>query len=80
MSITIEQDLKEVLGEISHKLDNLQKDVSELKIGQARLEEKVDGLSKRMENQEFVSRGILVGLIIAMLGGLAKLFGIVGNP
>jgi hypothetical protein len=40
MSITIEQDLKDILGEISHKLDDLQKDVTDLKVGQARLEEK----------------------------------------
>jgi chromosome segregation ATPase len=44
------------------------------------LDEKVDGLSKRLETTEFVNRGILIGLIVAILGGLAKLFGLVGNP
>jgi transposase len=38
-------------------------------------EEKVEGLSKRIDNQEFVSRGVLIGLIIAIAGGAAKLFG-----
>jgi hypothetical protein len=38
MSVTIEQDLKEILGSISQKLDNLQKDVMDIKIVQARLE------------------------------------------
>jgi peptidoglycan hydrolase CwlO-like protein len=44
------------------------------------LDEKVDGLSKRLDSTEFVNRGILIGLIVAILGGLAKLFGLVGNP
>ncbi|MGK7875570.1 MAG: hypothetical protein AB4426_20405 [Xenococcaceae cyanobacterium] len=95
MSITIEQDLKEVLAKIDQKLDNLtgdiaeirQKDLVELKVGQAEikgdikaLEEKVKGVDERLKNQKFLSKGILVGLIVAILGGLAKLFGLVGNP
>lgn len=88
MSVTIESDLKDILNKIDAKLDILsrdvaeirQKDLVELKVGQARLEEKVDGLSKRMDNQEFISRGVLIGLIVAILGGFAKLFGIVGAP
>jgi chromosome segregation ATPase len=65
---------------VNHKLDDLQKDVNNLKVGQARLEEKVNGLGKRLENQEFISRGVLIALIVAILGGFAKLFGFVGNP
>lgn len=93
MSVTIETDLKEVLAKIDQKLDkldakfdkvdarfdSLSKDITDLKVGQARLEEKVDGLSKRMDNQEFISRGVLIGLIVAILGGFAKLFGLVGS-
>jgi hypothetical protein len=79
MSVTIEQDLKDVLGEINQKLDHLQGDITDLKVGQARLEEKVDGLAKRIDNQEFISRGVLIGLLVAVLGGLAKVFGFVGN-
>jgi predicted nuclease with TOPRIM domain len=88
MSVTIESDLKEILTKIDQKLDTLSRDVTDLKVGQARLEEKVDGLekrleskldglSKRMDNQEFLSRGVLIGLILAILGGFAKLFGFV---
>ncbi len=88
MSVTIESDLKEILTKIDTKLDTLSRDVTDLKVGQARLEEKVDGLekrleskldglSKRMDNQEFISRGVLIGLIVAILGGFAKLFGFV---
>lgn len=86
MSVTIEQDLKEILGKIDQKLDGLQKDIVELKIGQTEikgeiktLSERINGIDERVKNQDFISRGILVGLILAILGGLAKLFGFVGN-
>ncbi|MCP2730461.1 hypothetical protein [Limnofasciculus baicalensis] len=44
------------------------------------LGEKVDGLAKGIDNQEFVSRGVLIGLIVAIAGGAAKLFGFFPNP
>jgi hypothetical protein len=40
----------------------------------------VKGIDERVKNQEFVNRGVLVGLIVVILGGVAKVFGIVGNP
>jgi chromosome segregation ATPase len=98
MSITIESDLKEIFAKFDQKLDKLElkidnvaKDVNELKVSVVEtkaelkgdikaLDEKVNGLSKRLDTTEFVNRGILIGLIVAILGGFAKLFGIVGNP
>jgi hypothetical protein len=127
MSVTIESDLKEILvkfdqklDRLEQKIDNVAKDVNELKVSVAKTEaelrgdikvlnesvarteaglkgdikaldeklsgeiktlgEKTDGLSKRLDSTEFVNRGILIGLIVAILGGLAKLFGLVGNP
>ncbi|AGF53478.1 unknown protein (plasmid) [Synechocystis sp. PCC 6803] len=44
------------------------------------LDEKVTGIGKRLENQEFTSRGILTALIIALIAGAAKFFGIFPNP
>lgn len=40
------------------------------------LGEKVNGLGKRLDNQEFINRGVLVSVIIALIGGAAKLFDI----
>lgn len=37
MTVKIEVELKEVLGKIDTKLDSIQKDITELKIGQAEL-------------------------------------------
>jgi predicted nuclease with TOPRIM domain len=120
VSIQIESDLKEILTRIDTKLDRLSEDVTELKIGQTRLEgkveaideklsgqikavdeklsgqiktvdeklsgqiksldTKVDQLDKRVGNQEFTNRGVLVGLIIVILGGAAKFFGMIDKP
>ena len=77
---TVTYDLTDVLKRIENKLDTMQKDLTDLKVGQARLEEKVDGLGKRLDYQEFINRGVLIGLIVALLGGLAKMFGWIGNP
>lgn len=62
------------------KFDKLDERLTTIEVGQGRLEEKVDGLAKRIDNQEFINRGVLVGLIIALLGGLAKMFGFIGSP
>lgn len=87
MSVTIEQDLKEILAKLDQKLDGLQKDVVDLKVGQTEIKgeiktlgERINGLDERVKRQDFINRGFLVGLILAILGGLAKLFGFVGNP
>jgi hypothetical protein len=44
------------------------------------LDEKITGLGKRLEFQEFINRSILGGLIIIVLGGVAKYLGIMPNP
>ncbi|MGK7872185.1 MAG: hypothetical protein AB4426_02360 [Xenococcaceae cyanobacterium] len=80
MSVTIEVDLKEVLDQINQKLDKIDEKVDNLSIDMATVKTKLEGLEKRMDNQEFISRGVLIGLIIAIVGGFAKLFGFVGNP
>ncbi|MDJ0510349.1 MAG: hypothetical protein QNJ64_14000 [Crocosphaera sp.] len=85
--VTVTYSIEEVLKgiedkfkKIDDKLDTIQKDLTDLKVGQARLEEKVDGLGKRLDYQEFINRGVIIGLIVALLGGLAKMFGWIGNP
>jgi predicted nuclease with TOPRIM domain len=39
------------------------------------LEGKVDGLGKRLDNQEFLNRGVVVAVLAALIAGGAKLFG-----
>jgi predicted nuclease with TOPRIM domain len=90
----IKTDLAELLNKLDRRFDKLDERLDKiddrlnrLEIGQAEikgdikaLDTKVDQLDKRVGNQEFTNRGVLVGLIIVILGGAAKFFGIVGNP
>ena len=75
-----QKEFKQEIKDINTKLDSIQKDVTDLKVGQAKLEEKVDGLGKRLDYQEFINRGVIIGLIVAVLGSLAKMLGFIGTP
>jgi hypothetical protein len=77
MSVSIETDLKDILNRIEQKFDTISQDSTTLKVGQAELSGKIDGMSKRLENLEFISRGILIGLVVAFFGAAAKLLGFV---
>ena len=43
-------------------------------------DEKITGQGKRLDFQEFINRSILGGLILIVLGGAAKYFGIMPTP
>ncbi len=47
-----QKDVKQEIRDINTKLDTIQKDVTDLKIGQAKLQEKVEGLGKRLDYLE----------------------------
>lgn len=79
-------EFKQEFVKLNQRLDKIGETVTELNVNQVRMEErlsgqinlldeKVSGLGKRIENQEFTNRGILIGLIVVILGGSAKLFG-----
>ena len=81
MSLIVETDLKELLNRIDQKIDGIQRDIVDLKISTTELkgevktlETKIDGLSTRVQNQEFISRAILGGLLLIVFGGNAKMF------
>jgi chromosome segregation ATPase len=79
---SIQGELKEIrkdLGEMRVAQADLR---TEMRVAQAdlrgdikALDEKVTGLGKRIENQEFLNRGVLTALIVALVAGAAKLFG-----
>ena len=88
---TVTYSLEAVLTRIKGKIDSLQRDVNKLEIGQSelkgeikaldeRLTTEIKGLTARVANQEFTNRGILIALVVAILGGAAKLFGFLPNP
>lgn len=84
LQITV--DLADILAQINQKLDKIDDHLNKLEVGQESirgdlkaLNEKFDGLSKRIDNQEFLNRTIAAGLIIAILVALAKMFGFISN-
>jgi predicted nucleic acid-binding Zn-ribbon protein len=83
----IQTDLAEILKEIKSDQKKLLDEVNDLKLGQSEikgeikaLNTNVEQLDKRIGNSELTNRGVLIGLIVVILGGAAKFFGIVGNP
>jgi hypothetical protein len=88
---TVTYSLEAVLTRIEGKIDSFEKRVDErltkLEIGQAEikgeiksLDEKINGLTARVVYQEFTNRGILIALVVAIIGGAAKVFGFINNP
>ena len=84
----IETDLATVLREINVKLDgineikvNMLTGLNEIKLDVAKLDGKIETLNgrfeqldKRVSSVEFTNRGVLIGLIVVIFGGFAKLF------
>ncbi len=77
--ISVTYDLVEILKRIEDKLDKQSEEIGTIKVELAEVKTELKGINKRLDNQEFISRGVLIGLIVALLGGLAKLFGFVAN-
>lgn len=46
------KEIKDSIKEVNQKMDTLQRDVNDLKVGQAKLTEKVEGMDKRLEKVE----------------------------
>ncbi|MEM8718073.1 MAG: hypothetical protein AAGE84_02025 [Cyanobacteria bacterium P01_G01_bin.39] len=78
---TIDERLSGQIKAVDEKLSGQIKAVDERLSGQIKaLDTKVDQLDKRVGNQEFTNRGVLIGLIVVVLGGAAKFFGMLSNP
>jgi hypothetical protein len=75
--------MEKQFAQVNQKLEIIDGRLNKLEIGQAELsgeiktlEEKVIGIDKRLDNQEFINRGVLVAVIIALISGVVKLFGL----
>ena len=88
---TLQQDVNQKIDSlekrIDERFDKVEDRLTKLEIGQADLkgdikvlDEKIEGLTVRVGYQEFTNRGILIALVVAVLGGAAKLFGFFPNP
>ena len=87
----IESKIDSLEKRMDERFDKVENRLTKLEIGQAELkaelkgdikvlDEKIEGLTVRVGYQEFTNRGILIALVVAVLGGAAKLFGFFPNP
>ena len=78
---TVDEKLFGKIEAVDEKLSGKLEAVNEKLSGQVKsLDTKVDQLDKRISNSELTNRGILIGLVVIILGGAAKLFGLMPNP
>ncbi|CCI26913.1 conserved hypothetical protein [Microcystis aeruginosa PCC 9809] len=88
---TLQKDVNQKIDSLETRMDErfdkVEDRLTKLEIGQADLkgdikvlDEKIEGLTARVGYQEFTNRGILIALVVAVLGGAAKLFGFFPNP
>ena len=78
---TVDEKLFVKIEKKKKKLSGKLEAVNEKLSGQVKsLDAKVDQLDKRISNSELTNRGILIGLVVIILGGAAKLFGLMPNP
>ena len=87
----IESKIDSLEKRMNERFDKVEDRLTKVEIGQAELkaelkgdikvlDEKIEGLTTRVGYQEFTNRGILIALVVAVLGGAAKLFGFFPNP
>jgi archaellum component FlaC len=77
----LDEKLSEQINALDEKLSGQINALDEKLSGQINtLDEKITGIDKRLDNQEFINRGILVGIILALFAGVVKLFGFFPNP
>lgn len=79
---TIQTDIAEILKDLQQGQKEILKEVSDVKInletvkGNIKaLDTKVEQLDKRIANQKFLNRGVFIGLLLALLGGIINAFG-----
>jgi len=87
----IEGKIDSLQRDVNQKFDKIDERLTKVEIGQSelkgeiktldeRLTTEIKGLTARVAYQEFTNRGILIALVVAILGGAAKLFGFFPNP
>jgi len=75
-NIQIESDLKEILNKLDFRLDNLQKDLTEIKVGQTevkgdikRLDSNISTLKEEIKGSQKAQIWTLIGVLITAVGG-----------
>jgi hypothetical protein len=77
---TVTYSLETILMRIEGKIDSLQKDVTDLKVGQAVLTGKVEGIENRLNSLEGNQKYQVWTLIVLLAGVIVKTFFLSSNP
>ena len=72
---SIQTDIAEILKDLQKGQKDIQISLETIKGDIKALDTKVEQLDKRVGNQEFLNRGIFIGLLLALLSGLLSFFG-----
>jgi predicted nuclease with TOPRIM domain len=77
-NIQIESDLKEILNKLDGKLDNLQKDVTDINLRLTKVETKLDSTVediKEIKGSQKAQIWTLIGVLITAVGGFVVAVG-----
>lgn len=77
---TVTYSLETILMRIEGKIDSLQKDVTDLKVGQAVLTGKVERIENRLNSLEGNQKYQVWTLIVLLAGAIVKTFFLSSNP
>jgi transketolase len=76
-SAEVNQKFAEVDQKMDKQFAEVNQSLTDLKVGQADLSAKVEGIDKRLSNVEFFNRSFFIAVIATLLGGAAKFFGVI---
>lgn len=71
----IEINIAEILKDLQKGQKEIQISLETIKGDIKALDTNVEQLDKRVANQEFLNRGVFIGLLVALLGGVVNFFG-----
>ncbi len=77
---TVTYSLETILTRIEVKIDSLQKDMTDLKVGQAVLTGKVERIENRLNSLEGNQKYQVWTLIVLLAGAIVKTFFLSSNP
>ncbi|MDB9390913.1 hemolysin XhlA family protein [Microcystis aeruginosa] len=77
---TVTYSLETILTRIEGKIDSLQKDVTDLKVGQGVLTGKVEGIDNRLNSLKGNQKYQVWALIVLLAGAIVKTFFLSSNP
>ncbi|CCI05321.1 conserved hypothetical protein [Microcystis aeruginosa PCC 9807] len=77
---TVTYSLETILTRMEGKIDSLQKNVTDLKVGQAVLTRKVEGIENRLNSLEGNQKYQVWALIVLLAGAIVKTFFSLDSP